>query len=337
MRWRFCGDAENRDILWDGIGIRGRDVSSPGPSDHADVIVPILRSGVLAQEFCRRHARANLEAVFERSFYLRSGDEFICVGEPDIGNGPLTLIGHLGRLSDLALRPRQSVEVCDRHIVIGNSIRLTLDQSEAWRPPSWPICPSPVRLIETCAALGRRAAIDAPEEGLARHVHDVGETSGRQPLARIARPRIAVFERWLSGVLDKHAQGMASADAVQGLIGLGPGLTPSGDDFLVGALALLDCIGERDAHAALGRAIITALPDSTSRLSACFLRAAAAAHAGENLHRAVSSVIAGDAGAAIEAIETIGHSSGWDMMAGITATLRVAAQLRLAAQSFAPS
>ena len=81
-----------------------------------EVVVPILRSGVLAREFCRRHARATIEAVFERSFYLRSGDEFICVGEPDIGNGPLTLIGHLGPVSALGLHPRRSAEVCDRQI-----------------------------------------------------------------------------------------------------------------------------------------------------------------------------------------------------------------------------
>ena len=288
----------------------------------AEVIVPILRSGVLAQEFCRSHARATVEAVFERSFYLRSGDEFICVGEPDIGNGPLTLIGHLGRLPDLALQPRQSVKVGDRLIVIDNSLRLTLDQSETWHSPSWPTCPSPVRLIEACAALERRAAIDAPEEGLARHLAGAGATPGsQQPLARIARTRIATFERWLSDVLDKRAQVMASAEAVGGLLGLGPGLTPSGDDFLVGALALLDAIGERGAHAALARAVIAAL-GSTSPLSACFLRAAAAAHVGEALHRAVSSTIADNAGAAIEAIENVGHSSGWDMMAGITTALR---------------
>jgi hypothetical protein len=41
--------------------------------------------------------------------------------------------------------------------------------------------------------------------------------------------------------------------------------------------------------------------------------------------------MAGDVGAAIEAIETIGHSSGWDMMAGITTALRVAARLRASA------
>ena len=296
----------------------------------ADVIVPILRSGVLARAFCQSVSRATVEAVFDRSFYLRSDDEFICVGQPNIGNGPSTLIGNLGRLSDLGLRPGQSAAVDDRQIMIGNSVRLALEQSAAWRSPPWPICPSPVQLTDTCAALARRAAIDAPDEGLARLVSGTGETLRRQPpLARIARPRIAMFESWLSGVLDAgHAQGKA-CEAVRGLIGLGPGLTPSGDDFLVGALALLDCVGERDAHAALARAIIDALPGSTSPLSACFLRAAAAAHVGETLHRAVSAVIAGDVRAAITAVENIGHSSGWDMMAGVITTLQVTAAARL--------
>lgn len=309
----------------------GSTVLHPAPAYHRDVIVPILRSGVLAQEFCQRVTLASVEAIFERSFYLRSGDEFICVGEPDIGNGPFTLIGNLGPLSGLGLRPGRSATVCDRHIMIGNSIRLTLDKSESWRSPQWPICPSPIRLIDTCAALAWRAAIDAPEEGLARHVSGIPEASRRQPpLVRIARPRFASFERWLSGVLDaRHARIMAFEGAIQGLIGLGPGLTPSGDDFLVGALALLDAIGERDAHVALARAIIDALPGSTGPLSACFLRAAADAHVGENLHHAVSSVIACDVDAAIAAVENIGHSSGWDMMAGIMTTLQIAAAARL--------
>jgi hypothetical protein len=70
------------------------------------------------------------------------------------------------------------------------------------------------------------------------------------------------------------------------------------------------------------------LAERTTPLSACFLRATAAGHAGEALHRAVSSAITGDADAAVAAIEKIGHSSGWDMMAGIMTTLRIAAAAR---------
>ncbi|TMI99545.1 MAG: DUF2877 domain-containing protein [Alphaproteobacteria bacterium] len=296
-----------------------------------DAVVPVLRSGVLAQEFCRSVARANVEAVFERCFYLRGGDEFICVGGADIGDGPLTLIGNLGRLSDFQLQPGWPAAVCERHIVIGKSMRLTLDETESWHSPAWPICLSPAGLTDTCAALARRAAFEAPEEGLARHGVGVPETSGHHPpLARIARPRIAVFERWLSGVLDAgHARLQDSKEAAEALIGLGPGLTPSGDDFLVGALALLDAIGERHAHAALARAITDALPGLTAPLSACLLRAAAAGQVGEALHRAVSSVITGDVDAAAAAAGQIGHSSGWDMMAGVMTALGIAVAARL--------
>jgi hypothetical protein len=314
---------------------RTRDWGPPtldsGSNGFPDVVIPILRSGVLAEEFCRSVSRANVEAVFERCFYLRRGDEFICIGEPDIGNGPLTLIGIIDPLSDLDLRPGRSAAVCERHITIGNSVRFTLDRTESWRPPAWPICLSPARLIDTCNALARRAAIDAPEEGLGPHISGMPEMPGRQPpLARIARPRIAMFERWLSEVLHVRATSpTASREAVQGLIGLGPGLTPSGDDFLVGAVALLDAIGERHAHAALGRAITDILLGLTTPLSAFFLGAAAAGHVGEVLHRAVSSVLVGDVDSAIAVAAKVGHSSGWDMMAGIMSTLRIAAAARL--------
>lgn len=310
---------------WGLPTLDGRSAGSP------DVAVPMLRAGVLAQEFCRSVSVATVEAVFERCFYLRCGDKFICVGAPEIGNGPLTLIGNIDPLSSLGLRPGRSAAVCERDITIGNSTLLTLDQTESWRPPPWPSRPSSNRLFDTSAALAQRAAIDAPQEGLARHVSGAPETSKRQPpLARIARTRIAIFECWLFGVLDaKATPAIADQEAVQGLIGLGPGLTPSGDDFLVGALALLDAIGERDAHTALARSIIDAVPGSTAPLSACFLRAAAAGHFGEALHRAVSSVITGDVTAAVATAEKIGHSSGWDTMAGITTTLRVAAAAQL--------
>ena len=138
-----------------------------------------------------------------------------------------------------------------------------------------------------------------------------------------------MFERWLSEVLDAGATpAIGDREAVRGLIGLGPGLTPSGDDFLVGALALLDAIGERDAHTAVARAVVDLLAERTTPLSACFLRAAAAGHIGDALHRAVSSAFSGDADAAVAAIKKTGHSSGWDMMAGIVTTLRIAAGAR---------
>ena len=289
------------------------------PAKQSGAPIPIRRSGVLAQQFCRSTAHANVEAVFERSLYLRHHDAFICIGEPTIGNGPLTLIADTG-VSRLALQPGDAASVGERDITIGDSIRFTLDRSEAWRAPPWPACASPARVIEACAILAWRAASEAPE-GFARHGLSAGGSDAHEtPLLRAARMRVAMFAAWLSGERDA-----GQVVPVQGLIGLGPGLTPSGDDFLVSALATLDAIGESHAHAVLARAVTDAAPGATSALSTCFLRAAAAGHVGEALHRAVGSLLTGDADTAVAAVANIGHSSGWDMLAGIATVLRAGA------------
>jgi len=285
--------------------------------DAASDVVTVVRSGVLAREFCRQNARAEVAAVFERSLYLRAGDTFVCLGAPAIGNGPLTLI------ADFTLPRLQrglAASISERAIVIGDAVCFTFDQCEPWQSPRWPLSLSPLQLIDVAKAVAGRMAVEAPVEGLS------GLYGGREtPLARVARRRIARFESWLCNALETDR---VSSDAVQDLIGLGPGLTPSGDDFLVGALALLDALAETKAHVAVASAINTSPRGLTSALSGCLLRAAAASHVGENLHSAIAALISGDVDAAVAAIRNIGHSSGWDMLAGAATTLQVVATAR---------
>jgi Protein of unknown function (DUF2877) len=289
--------------------------------------IAILRSGILAQELCRLGAPATVEAVFERSLYLRSGDTFVCIGEADVGNGPLTLIADCGptrRLSHLGLHPGHAAVVSEQQVTIGDAVAFTLARSRLWRPPEWPAVRSPGELADIWQALTSRAAVAAPDEGLARLVFGSPDgDSPATPLWRIAGSQLASFELWLS-----HARthgGAAASAFPDGLVGLGPGLTPSGDDFLMGALALLDALGERRAHATLADAIACVSPTLTSPLSLCFLRAAAHEHIGERLHRMVASVICGDIEAAITAAQGVGHTSGWDMLAGAATAMRIVA------------
>jgi hypothetical protein len=259
-------------------------------------------------------------AVFGRSFYLGSGGTFICIGEPPIGNGPLTLIARLGACRDLRLRPHQPAVVCADHIAIGNTV-LAFDRCEPWRPPAWPRPQWSRDLIDTGRSLASRAAREGPPEGFAAAMFRISCTPGTSGFAGIASRRITTFASWLTEAL---ACGQGPAPPIEGLIGLGPGLTPSGDDFLAGVLALLDALGEKRAHAMLAQAIRQTVPALTSPLSACLLSAAAAGHVGEHLYAAVSSVISGEIDDAIAACRRIGHTSGWDMMAGVATALRVA-------------
>jgi Protein of unknown function (DUF2877) len=301
-------------------------------------VIPIVRAGVLAREMCRRGGRGDVAAVFDRSLYVRIGDEFLCVGEPAIGNGPLTLIAS-ARVSNLWLRRGEGASISERGVALGDLL-FSLDRCETWRRPRWAEIPSGIPSADICAIIARRAATQSPPDSLAHALFGAGNT----PLARIARPRVAAFKGWLTNAISSAqascdeapgaplaptlppvgGEGNLAAHAC-GLIGLGPGLTPSGDDFLMGALALLDALGQRKIHAALARAVIDAAPALTSPLSACFLRAAAAGHVGERLHGAVASILHANVDAAVAGAPRIGHTSGWDMLAGIAATLRTLA------------
>ncbi len=287
------------------------------------MIIPIRRAGVVAAELCKNPARAEVATVFERSFHLRSGDLFVCVGEPAIGNAPLTLIAD-ARVAWLGLRPGQPARVAENRIMLG-TVTLTYERCEPWRPQAWPRPAAPGRLAQARDAVVRRAATEAPTEGVGRAIGNADQPV--DAFARLARRRLARLCAWLAeGVAASDAPPVALPDPVRDLVGLGPGLTPSGDDVLIGALALLGALADHDADASLMHrnlaCAVGRLPSGlTSPLSHCFLQVAAAGHVGERLHAAVSSCVSGDFAAAIAAIRDIGHSSGWDMMAGIVTAL----------------
>jgi hypothetical protein len=273
----------------------------------------VLRAGVIARDACRHGGHGEVAAVFERSSYLRMGEDFLCIGEPSIGNGPTTLIVAV-RLAELGLQQGQRAFISNERIAIGDLL-LDLGQCETWRTPPWPSLPSPAVLHATCAGLAR-AATESPHHSLAYVVFASADT----PFARLARPRVAAFEAWLSE-RNRGGHGASRLSPPYELIGLGPGLTPAGDDFLIGALAGLDVLGQTNMHAALSRAVVAAA-GRTSPLSASLLRAAAAGHVGENLHRIVAALVTGDADAAILAAARIGYTSGFDALAGAVVAAR---------------
>ena len=288
------------------------------PIDGA-TIIPIRRAGVVAAEFCRAPARAEVAAVYERSFYLRSGDLFVCIGEPAIGNGPLTMIADM-RGTRLGLYAGQPAHIAENRIALG-AVTFACERCEPWHRPRWPRAAAPSMLAQACEAVVRRAATEAPAEGFGRIL--AGAKGPRDAFARIARRRLAGLRSWLVASMTARK---APADPVRDLVGLGTGLTPSGDDVLIGALALLDALAQDHAdadamRANLARAVGDLPPGLTSPLSHCFLRVAAAGHVGQRLHTAVSSCVTGDAYAAIAAVHGIGHSSGWDMLAGMATAL----------------
>jgi hypothetical protein len=130
-----------------------------------------------------------------------------------------------------------------------------------------------------------------------------------------------------------HATSSADADiaaqALGQLVGLGPGLTPSGDDFIVGYLAAL---WSRSPLEPAVRSLLAGLAEPIERLAADanlvsrqFLLDAAAGEFSQALADLVSAMAADDARrtlAAAARVVRIGHSSGADSLVGLLFGLR---------------
>lgn len=124
--------------------------------------------------------------------------------------------------------------------------------------------------------------------------------------------------------------GVRAAHPLPSLIGLGEGLTPSGDDFVVGLLAALHYgrEGLDPSQAEAGRRLAreaARLAPGTTPVSASYIRQAAAGRFSEQLEAAALAILSpegeGVAEAARRLIQT-GHSSGTDSLVGLVLGIR---------------
>ena len=120
------------------------------------------------------------------------------------------------------------------------------------------------------------------------------------------------------------------ASAVSGLIGLGAGLTPSGDDLLVGYMAGLWCTMQQRSDraqfiAGLGKTILQ-LSYKTNEISRTYLYHAARGQVSSHLANLAESICRGvDTGQLDQIAETamkVGHTSGMDALSGLLIGLR---------------
>jgi hypothetical protein len=138
-------------------------------------------------------------------------------------------------------------------------------------------------------------------------------------LRRAAEHLRALREAWRVG------DGAGVGRAATGLLGLGPGLTPSGDDVLAGLLAGLrwlesGCVGDEKLADALREAVEREAPGLTTRLSARLLSHAANGLMYEPAMHLGAALFSGDVAGvqpAAGALLRIGHTTGADIAAGL--------------------
>jgi len=261
-----------------------------GTASVRGAAIPVLECGRIARATLAASADGVVCAVFRRSCYLEfAHGRTVCVGDHALGRGPLNV--HVGRFAP----PR-----------LGEALGLRADAAAVWQPSTRQLRPRRMALEALRAAARRRV----PAEGLGGLVCGV---SGA--LITHARPALTALDRWQAG-------GTLSGEAEM-LLGLGPGLTPSGDDYLGGLLIGLRAFGRPAQADALWAWLGPRASLHTSMISAAHLAAAAEGEAHESLHACVEAL---DEECAIDGwparldwLASVGHCSGWDGLAGVIA------------------
>jgi Protein of unknown function (DUF2877) len=285
----------------------------------ARVVGPVaaraLRPGALGCVFAR----------FARSFYVELDAGFICVGGASLGAGPLTLVCTPMPAADL----RAHLSVGDAVRIETDSLRagpLRIDLGEA--DPWWPAAAGSWDrhgLVRGLSAADAALRSLGPQDGLACLAR--ASTLEHQALARAAAAPLRHLGQWLSAAGTAEEVPPEPAK-IAPLIGLGPGLTPSGDDVLGGVLVALSVLGCTRLRDGLWRVVHSAINERTTPISRAHLAAAAEGLGGAQLHEVLRVIMTGASEhipAACAALGRVGHTSGWDALAGALMVLRAIA------------
>jgi hypothetical protein len=279
--------------------------------------VQSLTPAVRAWLQSNRHAR--ILHIFERVVNLIAGDDVISLVTPDVGNGPFNVVLPA---FDFArqIAPSDPLQITPDALHIGD---LVIDVSSAalWNPyPDWQTLRAQQAHLRAHTPVIRAVLQQhAPANSLAHLVVELPA-----PLSALETHVVnTARQRWqdlVKGVLNvDHAQCVAGAAQ---LAGLGSGLTPAGDDWLLGcALAAHAGFPSPEAAAlildAVGRAA-----SGTHPLSAGWLRAAVDGACGQDWHTFFACCLQAETQSVYQAALQIvrhGHSSGADTLAGYVA------------------
>lgn len=257
-----------------------------------------------------------VRAIFSRAWHLQDAGGWIVTVSTAPYDGPLGIRLALPDLRQIPIHPGQPARLTRDVMEIG-PLRIALRHARPWTAA----LPSARPLDRACLRsdleriVERSRLIDSG--GLPAYLLAVGledrdtsrEVGALHALARALRGR------------DSDALSVAA----YGLLGLGPGLTPSGDDVLCGVLIGLHILGDRrlagDEHRQALRTLTTLIGSEAGRrttaLSRTLLHHAAQGVAMQPLLDILCTLGTGSDLRGLEMLFAVGHTSGSDMLAGV--------------------
>jgi hypothetical protein len=298
-------------------------------------LLRIHRASNVSDAVPHRIAHAGINGLRVQSIYrsvvnITTANGLLTVASPESGGLPNGILVDLGPdWRTIGLEPGMVAHASDANIgVPGAGLEIRLDAATRWSP-RFPLfhqvadVASP-RWRRRTAATRTIARARASAGGFGALLREDARRDGHFGIVDVARPILAELI-----VALETGDRSAAAEVASGLIGLGPGLTPSGDDALVGIEAALHAVDSPSAgFLALA---LDDVEDRTTALAATLLRHAAAGEFAERLHTLLAGLLGSDdrtIATAIDRAAAWGATSGTDCLLGVLIGLDVAAGVR---------
>ena len=296
-----------------------------------DRVEALSMSWRVARAIRREGWSGEILGVHPRSCYLMDEDgEIYAIVQENLGNGPLNLV-----IPGSAAPPFQQLAVGETVrsngdvLMLSASLDVGLAKAELWDPKPYVALGADLGLLRrSLAVLFEAATTDPPDKSLTHLLPYLEEEDLPAPLLKVPHfPRShALMAGVAEGLANRNRRGLKVVTS--SLAGLGPGLTPAGDDFLAGVLLVLALVQQYRADAELGEIgamlLETAAP-RTHEISAAYLKAAHAGEANDRWHRLLAALAVGEPPAIAESARVVmqtGETSGADMLAGFVIAMR---------------
>jgi hypothetical protein len=280
--------------------------------------VNVTDLGSIAWQVWQRDQAARVIGVTSRGLFLSIEQRVLFVSF-ERWRGPLTItldrsIDQLRRL-DIG---SAAVFSHNRLIFPATEIILSATSADVWQAPLPVAAPCPIdQQRDNARQIARVITSSALDRGFAPLLNPLLDLPLSGPLSAEQAAVLNVLHTLRQAVRAHDVSTMQ--DCLDQLLGRGNGLTPSGDDCVLGLLLMLNRWQASHDWSKLNRAVIAAAYQKTTTISANLIECAAAGQADERLLNVVDGIVTGEPGieeCADCALEW-GSASGIDVLVGM--------------------
>ena len=271
-------------------------------------------------EFLRLLEKGSFQGIihssFERTFNVTclENGELYTIAARHLDNGPNTLITDLDSCSTLELAVGDRIFVSNKCIKVENKLNISIKLAEPWQ------CLLPAYPADT--ALLKRNIFEAK-----LFIQEHGQAGGMKKSITTDN----IFQIELARMLEERSRSLveqlsmsrweSAAQQAVSLIGLGPGLTPSGDDYLTGLFTVFNMPDSPLwPYRSFCMDVVLHASKLTNQISCITMKKAAAGQVREKIVQFMQAVIhstSEETKDRLAAVLGIGSSSGTDIALGL--------------------